>query len=56
MPTIAAFLQLLPKGFAGAGYRSTDSTIVSVVEGHGPGTTEELTDEMMSAIGRLLNR
>ena len=27
-----------------------------VVEGHGPGTTEELTDEMMSAIGRLLNR
>jgi DNA-binding FrmR family transcriptional regulator len=27
-----------------------------VVEGHGPGTTEELTEEMMSAIGRLLNR
>ena len=27
-----------------------------VVEGHGPGTTEELTDEMMGAIGRLLNR
>jgi hypothetical protein len=26
------------------------------VEGHGPGTTEELTDEMMGAIGRLLNR
>ena len=27
-----------------------------VVEGHGPGTTEELTEEMMGAIGRLLNR
>ena len=27
-----------------------------VVEGHGPGTTDELTDEMMGAIGRLLNR
>jgi len=27
-----------------------------VVEGHGPGTTEELTEEMMSAVGRLLAR
>ncbi len=27
-----------------------------VVEGHGPGTQEELTDEMMSAVGRLLSR
>jgi CsoR family transcriptional regulator, copper-sensing transcriptional repressor len=27
-----------------------------VVEGHGPGTQEELTDEMMGAIGRLLAR
>jgi gentisate 1,2-dioxygenase len=35
MPTIAAFLQLLPRGFAGAPSRSTDSTIYSVVEGHG---------------------
>ena len=35
MPTIAAFMQLLPKGFAGATYRSTDSTIYNVVEGHG---------------------
>ena len=35
MPAIAAFMQLLPKGFAGAGYRSTDSTIYSVVEGRG---------------------
>jgi gentisate 1,2-dioxygenase len=35
MPTIAAFLQLLPKGFSGAAYRSTDSTIYNVVEGEG---------------------
>jgi len=35
MPTIAAFLQLLPKGFAGQPYRSTDGTVYSVVEGAG---------------------
>ncbi|HEV8549825.1 MAG TPA: gentisate 1,2-dioxygenase [Polyangiaceae bacterium] len=35
MPTIAAFLQLLPQGFRGQGYRSTDGTVFSVVEGHG---------------------
>src|SRR6266850_763019 len=35
LPTIAAFLQLLPKGFSGAAYRSTDSTIYHVVEGRG---------------------
>jgi gentisate 1,2-dioxygenase len=35
MPTIAAFLQLLPKGFGGKAYRSTDSTIYNVVEGRG---------------------
>jgi gentisate 1,2-dioxygenase len=35
MATIAAFLQLLPKGFAGKAYRCTDSTIYNVVEGHG---------------------
>ena len=27
-----------------------------VVEGHGPGSQEELTEEMMGAIGRLLAR
>ena len=27
-----------------------------VVEGHGPGTPDELTDEMMGAIGRLIGR
>jgi gentisate 1,2-dioxygenase len=35
LPTIAAFLQLLPKGFAGKAYRSTDSTIYCAVEGRG---------------------
>jgi gentisate 1,2-dioxygenase len=35
MPTIGAFIQLLPAGFAGAGYRSTDGTVFSVVEGSG---------------------
>jgi len=35
MPTIAAFIQLLPKGFAGRPYRSTDGTVYSVIEGKG---------------------
>jgi gentisate 1,2-dioxygenase len=35
MPTIAAFLQLLPSGFSGRAYRSTDGTIYCVVEGNG---------------------
>lgn len=35
MPTIGAFLQLLPAGFRGAPYRATDATVYSVVEGHG---------------------
>jgi gentisate 1,2-dioxygenase len=35
MPTIAAFLQLLPKGFKTLPYRCTDGTIYSVVEGKG---------------------
>jgi gentisate 1,2-dioxygenase len=35
MPTIAAFLQLLPKGFRTQPYRCTDGTIYSVVEGQG---------------------
>jgi gentisate 1,2-dioxygenase len=35
IPTIGAFLQLLPKGFAGAPYRSTDGTIFAVAEGEG---------------------
>jgi gentisate 1,2-dioxygenase len=35
MPTIGAFLQLLPAGFRGAAHRSTDATVYSVVEGSG---------------------
>jgi gentisate 1,2-dioxygenase len=38
MPTIGAFMQLLPKGFSGQPYRSTDATIYSVVEGEGSTT------------------
>ena len=35
MPTIATFLQLLPKGFKGQDYRSTDATSFCVMEGRG---------------------
>lgn len=35
MPTIGAFIQLLPRGFRGRGYRSTDGTVYTVVEGRG---------------------
>ena len=35
MPTIGTFMQLLPKGFSGRSYRSTDSTVFAVVEGKG---------------------
>jgi len=35
MPTIAAFIQLLPKGFKTQPYRCTDGTVFSVVEGTG---------------------
>ena len=35
MPTIGAFIQLLPQGFDGRRYRSTDGTVYCVVEGHG---------------------
>jgi gentisate 1,2-dioxygenase len=35
MPTIGAFIQLLPKGFATRPYRSTDGTVFVAVEGTG---------------------
>ena len=35
MPTIGTFIQLLPKGFKTARYRSTDATVFTVVEGRG---------------------
>jgi gentisate 1,2-dioxygenase len=35
MPTIGTWLQMLPKGFQGKEYRSTDSTTFAVMEGRG---------------------
>jgi gentisate 1,2-dioxygenase len=35
IPTIGTFMQLLPRGFRGIPYRSTDSTVYAVVEGTG---------------------
>ncbi len=35
MPSIGTFMQLLPAGFQGKAYRSTDSTVYAVVEGAG---------------------
>jgi gentisate 1,2-dioxygenase len=35
MPSIATFVQLLPKGFASQPYRSTDATVFVAVEGNG---------------------
>jgi gentisate 1,2-dioxygenase len=35
LPTIGAYLQLLPKGFSGRPYRATDATIFCAVEGRG---------------------
>jgi gentisate 1,2-dioxygenase len=34
-PTIAVFIQWMPKGFSGQTYRSTDGAVVNVVEGSG---------------------
>lgn len=35
IPTIATYMQLLPAGFQGKSYRSTDATVFCVVEGSG---------------------
>ncbi len=35
MPTMGAWIQRLPKGFAGVPCRNTDGTVVHVIEGHG---------------------
>lgn len=42
MPTISAFLQLLPRGFDGKPYRSTDATVFCIAEGRG---TSRVADE-----------
>jgi gentisate 1,2-dioxygenase len=41
MPTIGAFLQRLPAGFSGQGWRQTDGAVYSVVEGEGKVTVGE---------------
>jgi len=43
MPTIAAFIQLLPKGFRSSPNRSTDGTVYSVAEGAGTVNIGELS-------------
>jgi gentisate 1,2-dioxygenase len=43
MPTIGAFMQLLPSGFSGKPYRQTDAAIYSVVEGRGRTRIESTT-------------
>ncbi|MGI9371427.1 MAG: gentisate 1,2-dioxygenase, partial [Hyphomicrobiales bacterium] len=40
MPTIATFMQLLPKGFSTQAYRSSDATVFAVVEGSGQTTVD----------------
>jgi gentisate 1,2-dioxygenase len=35
MPTMATFIQLLPRGFTSSPYRSTDATVFSAIEGRG---------------------
>jgi gentisate 1,2-dioxygenase len=35
MPTMATMIRLLPRGFATQPYRSSDSLVLVVVEGHG---------------------
>ena len=43
MATMGTYMQLLPKGFATAPYRSTDGTVFSVVEGSGESTIGDRT-------------
>jgi gentisate 1,2-dioxygenase len=43
LPTIGAFLQLLPKGFKGRASRSTDATVFCVAEGRGSSTIGDRT-------------
>src|SRR5690242_12659739 len=41
MPSIAAFVQLLPQGFTGRGYRCTDGTVFHCIEGRGQALIED---------------
>ena len=48
-PTLGASLQLLPNGFRGAAYRSTDSTVFCVAEGRG---SSRIGDRLFEWAGR----
>lgn len=41
IPTMATFMQLIPKSFSGNSFRSTDGTIYTVVEGQGKTTIND---------------
>ena len=43
MPTIGTFIQLLPKGFGTAPYRSTDATVFVPIEGRGKSRIGDMT-------------
>ena len=43
MPTIGTFIQLLPKGFQTAAYRSTDATVFVATEGRGKSRIGDVT-------------
>lgn len=44
-PTIASFMQLLPRSFAGQAFRSTDATVYVVIEGRGRSIVGGMTFE-----------
>jgi len=43
LPTISTFIQLMPKGFHSAPYRSTDGTVFTVLEGRGETQVGDVT-------------
>jgi len=43
LPTIGAYIQMLPAGFRGKPYRSTDGTVYAIVEGRGRSTVGDQT-------------
>jgi gentisate 1,2-dioxygenase len=51
MPTIQPFMQRLPKGFKGSGYRQTDGQVFSVVEGSGIAYIERGDSKVTYAFG-----
>ncbi len=51
MPTMATYMQLLPKGFSGKPYRQTDGVVFSVVEGVGTAYVQTPTGTLSFAFG-----